>query len=109
MIEALKGLLANFLNAVKEWFQEIILFLLEWLLSAVVTLAKWFFSIIEMVLDLVWGMVASLGWSTAWSGLPVTVIDFLYMIDLKQIAAILLGAIIVRVVLNLIPTWATRV
>ncbi|MDW7772528.1 MAG: hypothetical protein SCH71_06520 [Desulfobulbaceae bacterium] len=61
-----------------------------------------FFSLLDL-------SAIAFSYSSTWAGLPSQTIWFMNEIAFPQGLTLLAGAYIIRLTLNLIPTWATRV
>lgn len=88
-----------------------------WLLDAVLVLLQFvFFTILDGFLSVIETMVSAIDFSAvlfnyaaSWSALPSQLIYLINAVGLPQCFAMLGGAYAIRLTLNLIPSWATRV
>lgn len=105
------GLFSNLFNALKQWIQDIIIYILEFILEGIQQILHWLFQIVLWVLDKVALMCTGYGidTSSAWVGVPVKTLAFLHAVNILSVIQIIICAIFVRMVLNLIPAWAIRI
>jgi len=88
-----------------------------WILDGIVLVLQFiFFTIFDGILSVVEGLFSTLDLSSlmfdyaaAWTGLPSQLIWLIHSVALPECLAILATAYGIRLFLNLIPSWATRV
>ena len=110
----------DFFHTLIEWissFWDTVLDALAWVFDGLLLILQFAcYSIFDGILIVIESFfntldLSSIAFSYAaqWSNLPPQSIWFLNEIALPQALTILAGAYIIRLLLNLIPTWATRV
>lgn len=110
----------GFIDVIIGWmraFWTSVLTLLEWCLDGFILLLQFvFFSIFDGLLLIIEGFFTALdfssvimNYSAVWSDLPPQTIWLLNQLALPQGLALLAGAYVIRLTLNLIPSWGTRV
>jgi hypothetical protein len=107
------GTIIDWLRSFWSWVETGFL----WLLHAFIALLQFvFFTILDGVLSIVEGLLSALDFSSiafsyaaSWSSLPTQLIWFLGAVGLPQCFALLGAAYLLRLLINLIPSWATRV
>ena len=111
LVNFIIGILSNLFTAFKQWAQDIILYILEFVLEGMNQILGWVIDLVLWVLDKVALMCTGFGidTSSSWSGVPATTIHVLHQVDILSVIQIIICAIMVRSLLNLIPSWATRI
>lgn len=106
--------------AIIEWlgtFWEAVKAGMLWILDALITLLQFvFFTILDGFLSIIETFITALdlssvafGYAAAWSSLPPQLIWLINAVGLPQCFTLLGSAYLIRLTLNLIPSWATRV
>lgn len=109
----------SFFRVIIEWlsdFWEGIIGALSWLLDALIVVVQFiFFTIFDGFLSVLESIIAAIDFSSvafnyaaAWSNLPTQLIFLINATGLPQCFAMLGSAYLIRLTLNLIPSWATR-
>lgn len=88
-----------------------------WILDGLILLVQFvFFTIFDGILSVVEAFIAAINLSSVavnyaagWSHLPTQLIWLINATGLPQCVALLGAAYLIRLLLNLIPSWATRV
>ena len=100
-----------------RWFWDMVNYAFTWILDGCKLLFQWiFFTIFDGFCMVVEAFFTALDFSAiafnyagAWAGLPEQVIWIITQIGLPQAVALLGGAYMIRLLLNLIPSVFTRV
>ncbi len=103
----------NWLKKFWEWIETA----LDWLLDGLILLLKFVaFTLIDGLLTVIEGAINLIDFSAMafshaanWANLPDQAIWLIASLGLPQCIAMLGGAYLIRLTLNLIPSWATRV
>lgn len=112
--------MTGLLTTIKNWVQafwDTVLVAAKWCLDGFILLIQFaFYTIIDGLLLIIESLLAAINLSSvifnyaaAWSHLPDQLIYFINALGLPQCLGILGSAYIIRLTLNLIPSWATRV
>lgn len=109
MFDEILYLLRNLVSALKEFglwllglLGEVFKSIFYFIFDALCTLVEWIFSLIDFKNEL---FDLSLGWS----GLPDELIWLLNQVGFDNGLVIVSAALLIRLTLNLIPSWGTRV
>lgn len=111
LLSGIVGIISNAINAIKTWFQEIIVYIVDFFFDSIIQVYDFCLDFIIWFLDSVLSFFSSFGFDTssAWVQVPAQSIGFLHQLGITSVVSILLGAMLVRVVLNLIPSWLSRI
>jgi len=109
IFDAIQRFVTGFVELLKQfgyWFLDFVYGMLESLFyfffDKFCDLVEWFFLLIDFKNDL-------FQTSLAWSSMPDQMIYILNQVGFDNGLLIITSAILIRLTLNLIPTWATRV
>ena len=99
------------------WLADTLLTLFIWLLNGFIEVFGWlFFTVFDGILVVVHGIFASLDLSAlafntaaSWSSMPPQLIWFINEIALPQCLTMVVGAVGIRMLLNLLPAAVTRI
>lgn len=105
--------LKDFINTCWVSLQEV----LSWMLDGIIFLLEHiFFLILDGFLLVIESLFTLIDFSTVvfssiaqWSSMPTQLIWLINQLALPQCLALVVSALTIRVLLNLIPTWATRI
>lgn len=110
----------SYIGVIIKWltdFWNTVLAFLKWFLDGLILLLQFvFFSIFDGLLLIIEAFFSTLdlsaialSYSATWANLPTQSIWLMNQIALPQGLALLAGAYLIRLTLNLIPSWGTRV
>lgn len=107
------GVIISWLSTFWGWIEQGV----GWALQGLFLILKFaFFTIFDGLLTVIEGLFSSLdlssivfNYAASWGGLPTQLIWLINAVGLPQCFAILGSAYLIRLGLNLIPSWATRV
>ena len=107
------GVIIDWLSTFWCWIETAI----TWILDGFILLLQFvFFTILDGLLTIIETFFAAVdlssvvfNYSASWSGLPDQLVWLISAVGLPQCFTILGAAYLIRLSLNLIPSWATRV
>lgn len=110
----------SFIDLIIKWvreFWETVNAIAHWCLDGFILLLQFvFYSIFDGLLLIIEGFFSMLdlssiamNYSATWTSLPPQSVWLMNQIGLPQGLSLLAGAFIIRLLLNLIPSWGTRV
>jgi hypothetical protein len=110
-IDSIINALANLLNALISFVYDFVLWFLESMLNAVLSILDFVFNFLLWILDFVSSIFDGLGVNTdsAWMRVTTKTLYVLHEVDVFACAQVIICFIVIRLILNLVPTWATRV
>lgn len=110
----------SFIGAIIKWLKDFwatVLVFVDWCLDGFILLLQFvFYAILDGLLLIIEAFFSALdlssialSYSATWANLPTQSIWLMNQIALPQGLALLAGAYLIRLTLNLIPSWGTRV
>lgn len=107
------AVIIEWLRSFWQWVQTAFTWLIDGILYGFEFVA---FTLLDGVLSIIEALIAAIdlsavafNYAAAWSSLPSQLVWFITALGLPQCFTMLGAAYIIRLTLNLIPSWATRV
>lgn len=105
----LLGILSNLWAAISGWLVDSVQTIITWFLDSVLSFLLWFTGFIVNTVDAIPVPDWLLNSGSLWSALPVSTLKTLHSMGAVNVFMIISGALVIRVLLNLFPSWLTRV